>query len=46
LRQHQATMDEQLALVQWINTGLTTVMDQSKFSELTPFDARQNIAGP
>jgi len=46
LRQHQDTMDVQLAQVEEMNTGLTTAMDQYKFSESTPFEFRQSATGP
>lgn len=46
LRQHQVAMDEALAQMAEVNTGLTTAMDHYKISESTPFDFRQNIAGP
>lgn len=38
LRQHQVAMDESLAQMAEVNTGLTTAMEQYKFSESTPFD--------
>jgi hypothetical protein len=45
LRQHQPTMDERLAQVEEINTGLTTAMEQYNFSESTPFEFLRNAAG-
>jgi len=45
-RQHQVVMDEKLAQVKEINTGLMTAMKQYKFSEPTPFEFRQSVAGP
>jgi len=45
LRQHQVVTDENLAQVEEINTELTTAMRQCKFSESTPFEFRQSVAG-
>jgi hypothetical protein len=46
LRQYQATKDEELAQGEEINTGLTTAIEQYKFSKSTPFEFQQNAAGP
>lgn len=46
LRRHQATMDERLAQVEAINTGLTTVMEHYIFSESIPFEFPHNFARP
>lgn len=40
LRQHQATVDEEFPQVEEMNTGLTTRMEQYKFSESSPFEFR------
>jgi len=45
LCRHRVVMDEKLAQVEEINTGLTTAMEQYKFSESTPFEFRQSVAG-
>ena len=46
LRQHQVIMDEKLGQVEQINTGLTNVIDQYKFSKSTPVTFRQGATGP
>jgi len=46
LRQLQATMDDSVNQLAEANTGLTTAMDQYKFSESTPLGHPQTIAGP
>jgi predicted nucleic acid-binding Zn-ribbon protein len=38
LHQHQVAMDETLVQMAEVNTGLTTAMEQYKFSESTPFE--------
>jgi len=45
LREHQDLMDDQLAQVEEINTGLTTAMEAYKVSESTPFQFEQ-VAEP
>jgi hypothetical protein len=39
-------MDEKLAQVDEINTGLTAAMEQYKFPESTPFELCQSVARP
>ena len=46
LRQHQAAMEEAMNSIAEINTGLTTPMDQYKFSDSTPRLERRVFAGP
>jgi len=46
LRQRQVMMDETLAQVAEVNTGLTTAIDQYKVSESTPMEFRRSVAGP
>jgi predicted nucleic acid-binding Zn-ribbon protein len=46
LRQYQVAIDEMLVQMAEVNTGLTTAMEQYKFSESTPFEFRQTVAGP
>jgi hypothetical protein len=46
LRQHQVAMDETLVQMAEVNTGLTTAMEQYKFSESTPFGFQHSVAGP
>ena len=46
LRQFQASMDESRNQLAEANTGLTTALDQYKFSESTPLGIPQSFAGP
>ena len=46
LCQDQVVMDEKLAQVKEINTGMTPATEQYKFSESTPFEFQQSVAGP
>jgi len=46
LRQHRSAMEETMNSIAEINTGLTTAMDQYKFSDSTPREERQVFAGP
>jgi len=48
LRLHGQTMEDQMAQVAELNTGLTTAFEGYKFSESTPFDFRRSsvTAGP
>jgi len=46
LHHHSATMDEKWAQVEEIYTRLTTAIEQYKFSESTPFEFGQSVAGP
>jgi hypothetical protein len=46
LRQFQAAMDDSVNQLAEANTGLTTAMEQYKFSESTPLGIPQNLAGP
>ena len=44
--QQRMAMEESLNAMAEINTGLTTAMDQYKFSDSTPLGVRQTVAGP
>jgi len=46
LRQFQASMDESKNQLAEANTGLTTALEQYKFSESTPLGIPQSFAGP
>ena len=46
LRQFQATMEDSANQLAEANTGLTTAIDQYKFSESTPLGVQQTAAGP
>jgi len=46
LRQFQAMMEDSANQLAEANTGLTTAMDQYKFSESTPVGIQQTTAGP
>jgi len=46
LRQFQAMMEDSANQLAEANTGLTTAMDQYKFSESTPLGIQQPAAGP
>jgi len=46
LRQFQVTMDNSRNQLAEANTGLTTVLEQYKFSESTPLGVSQSLAGP
>jgi hypothetical protein len=46
LRQHKITMEESLNTMAEVNTGLTTAMDQYKFSDSTPLGGHRTVAGP
>jgi len=46
LRQFQEAMDNSINQIAEANTGLTTAMDQYKFSESTPLGNPQTVAGP
>jgi predicted nucleic acid-binding Zn-ribbon protein len=46
LRQHKVAMEETMNSIAEVNTGLTTAMDQYKFSDSTPVRGRQSVAGP
>jgi ethanolamine utilization microcompartment shell protein EutL len=40
LRRHKASIEETLNTIAEVNTGLTTAMDQYKFSDSTPIGGR------
>jgi hypothetical protein len=46
LRQHKITMEEIMNSIAEFNTGLTTAMDQYKFSESTRVGIQRTTAGP
>jgi len=46
LHKYQDTMDESVNRLAEANTGLTTAVEQYKFSESTPFGIPQSLAGP
>ena len=46
LRQHKIAMEELLNVMTEVNTGLTTAMDQYKFSDSTPVGGQRTVAGP
>jgi len=46
LRQHRVGMDESLNTMAEVNTGLTSAMDQYKFSDSTPLRGQRTVAGP
>jgi hypothetical protein len=46
LHRHKASMEETLNTIAEVNMGLTTAMDQYKFSDSTPLGGRQSVAGP
>jgi hypothetical protein len=46
LCQHQVAMDDTLVQIAEVDTGLTSAMEQYKFSESMPFEFRQAIMGP
>jgi len=45
LRLHRAAMEETLNSIAEVNTGLTTAMDQYKFSDSTPLGRQHTVAG-
>jgi len=46
LRQHKLSMEESLNTMAEVNTGLTTAMDQYKFSDSTPIGGQRAVARP
>jgi len=46
IQQHQVAMNETLVQIAEVNPGLTTAMEQYKFSESTPFAFQQSVARP
>lgn len=46
LREHPVQLEDQVAQIQEVNTGLTTAMEGCEISESSWFDFRQNTAQP